>query len=163
MDPKNQIKLTLTADLAYIPLVTAFMEQAAQGLGLARKEALALTLAAEELFTYLGRMIGPDPDLEIRCRGGGYYVRADFAFTARELNLRAFNLTSSVSLEDEASLEEMGLLIASRSVDHFYLQREHQRLVLSLSKEKFYPPYEKTGNPALPPPKDFRVTTPGPG
>jgi hypothetical protein len=163
MIPKNEIKLTLTADLVYIPLVTAFLEQAALGLGLARKEALALTLAGEELFTYLGRLIGPEQDLEIRCRGGGYYVRVDFIFMARELNLRAFNLTSSVSLEDEASLEEMGLLIASRSVDHFYLKREHQRLLLSLSKEKSYPPYEKTGNPAPPPLKDFRVTAPGSG
>lgn len=163
MEPKSQIRLTLTADRAYIPLVTAFLEQAAQALGLARKEALALTLAAEELFTYLGRSLGPDADLEIRIRGGGYYVRTDFIFAAREINLRSFNLTSSVSLEDEASLEEMGLLIASRSVDQFQLRREQQRLVLSLRKEKAYPPYEKSGALARTPLQDYRIITPGPG
>ncbi|MBI5586062.1 MAG: hypothetical protein HY892_19800 [Deltaproteobacteria bacterium] len=163
MNTKAEIKLTLTADRAYIPLVTGFMEQAAQALGLARKEALALTLAAEELCTYLIRLIGPDQNLEIRCLSGGYYVRADFTFTAQELNLRAFNLTSSVSLEDEASLEEMGLLIASRSVDYFQLHRDHQRLVLSLIKEKTYPPYEKKENPPPPPAQDHRLKTPGPG
>lgn len=163
MNPKSEIKLTLTAAPACIPLVTAFMEQAAQVLGLARREALALTLAAEELFTYLGRLIGLDQELEIRCHGGGYYVRADFTFTARELNLRAFNLTSTVSLEDESSLEEMGLLIASRSVDHFQLNREHQRLVLSLIKEKTYPPYEKKEASPPPPVKEYGLTTPGSG
>ncbi len=57
----------------------------------------------------------------------------------------------------------MGLLIASRSVDYFQLSREHQRLVLSLIKEKTYPPYEK--KEASPPPtvKEYRLTTPGPG
>jgi hypothetical protein len=163
MSYKSEIKLTLTADPAYVPLVTAFMEQAARALGLARKEALALTLAAEELFTYLGRLIGPDQELEIRCRRGGHYVRADFTFTARELNLRAFNLTCTVSLEDESSLEEMGLLLASRSVDHFQLNREHQRLVLSLIKEKTYPPYEKKEASSPPPMTKYRLTTPGPG
>jgi hypothetical protein len=163
MDPKSEIKLTLAADPAYVPLVTAFMEQAAQVLGLARKGALALTLAAEELFTYLSRLLGPDSNLEIRCLAGGYYVRADFIFTTRELNLRAFNLTSSVALEDEASLEEMGLLIASRSVDYFQLNREQQRLVLSLTKEKTYPPYEKREISPLSPVKDTRLISPGPG
>ena len=160
---QRAITLNLTTDRVYIPLVTAFMENASQALGLARKEALAITLAAEELFTYLGQRLGPEQDLEIRCVAGGYYVRTDFTFAARELNLRAFNLTSSVSLEDENSLEEMGLLIASRSVDYFHVTREHQRLVLSLTKEKSYPRYERKGIPAPPPINDYRLIPPGPG
>ena len=84
--------LSVFPDPAFIPLVTAFMENSAQAQGLARKEALALTLAGEEVFTYLCRLVPAGQHLEIHSVKGGYYVRTDFIFTARELNLRAFNL-----------------------------------------------------------------------
>jgi len=160
--PPNKVTLTLQTDRAFISLVTAFMENAALAQGLARREALALTLAAEELFTYLCQLLGPKNDLEIHCLRGGYYVRADFLTAAGELNLRAFNLTSSVSPEDEASLEELGLLLASRSVDHFNLVQDRQRVVLSLTKEKAYPAYEKKGLVAAPRPGDYEMIRPGP-
>lgn len=35
--------------------------------------------------------------------------------------LGAFNLCTRISLDDERQLEEMGLLIAARSVDRLYL------------------------------------------
>jgi hypothetical protein len=162
MKSRREIILNLKTDPTYIALVIAFMEHAAQAQGLAPREAMSLTLAAEELFACFCRLFGPENDLEIRCIKGGYYVQADFITTAGELNLRAFNLTSSVSPEDEASLEELGLLLASRSVDRFTLIRDRQRVVLSLIKEKFYPEYEKKGMTAPQPVGLYDLITPDP-
>ncbi len=162
MKPKahQEIMLSVFPDPAFIPLVTAFLENAAQAQGLARKEALGLTLAGEEVFTYLCRQVPPGQHLEIHSVKGGYYVRADFIFSARELNLRAFNLASTVSLEDEAGLNELGLLIASRSVDHFTLTQDRIRVQLSLIKEKSYPRGESGKTPLPQPVERYTIKTP---
>jgi hypothetical protein len=156
----QEVKLSVFPDPAFIPLVMAFLENSAQAQGLARKEALALTLAGEEVFTYLCRLVSPGQHLEIHSVQGGYYVRTDFIFSARELNLRAFNLTSTVSLEDEAGLNELGLLIASRAVDHFTLTQDQTRVQLSLIKEKAYPRGESGQTPLPQPVETYTIKTP---
>ncbi|MFH1027040.1 MAG: hypothetical protein V1791_03465, partial [Pseudomonadota bacterium] len=56
-------------------------------------------------------------------------------------NMRAFNLTATVSVTDEASMQEMGLLIASRFVDRLHFKEtEGGGVQLTLLKEKLYPP-----------------------
>ncbi len=133
--------LRVPAGESFLPLVTSFVEKIALILGLAKAEALSLTLATEEVFLHLCRVILPQGgDVEVDCLSGGYHVRVDFRFPARDFNLRAFNLTATVSVADEAALEEMGLVLASRSVDRFQLTRqEGQGLRLRLIKEKAYP------------------------
>lgn len=153
--------LELPASLHFLPVATAFVEQSSRSLGMAGQEALALTLAAEELFTRFSRFIQPDQAVTIECRAGAYYVRADFLFPVQALNLRAFNLTSTLSLQDEAGLDEMGLFLASRSVDQFQVLREPDRRVrLILIKERSYP--EAGGPPALHPeaPPSYTVRAP---
>jgi hypothetical protein len=157
---EQEVILRVFPDPAFIPLVTAFLEHSALAQGLARKEALALTLAGEEVFTYLCRLLGSGQHLEIQSVKGGYYVRANFIFAARELNLRAFNLTSTVSLEDEAGLNELGLLIASRSVDHFTLTQGLSQVQLSLIKEKAYPRLESGKVPLPQPVEACTIKTP---
>jgi hypothetical protein len=157
---RQVVILSVFTDPVFIPLVTAFLEHSAQAQGLARKEALALTLAGEEVFTYLCRLAGTGQQMEIHSGKGGYYVRADFIFAARELNLRAFNLASSVSLEDEVGLNELGLLIASRSVDHFTLTQERNQVQLSLIKEKAYPRLESGKVPLPRPVEAYTIKTP---
>lgn len=135
--------MRVPADVAFLPLATAFVEKAGRGLGLGRSEALALTLATEELFSYLCGLVSPEQEVGIRCVSGGYYVRADFDFPVQDFNMRAFNLTARVSVEDEASLQEMGLLIAARSVDRFQVvEQPGHGVQLTLIKEKAYPDVE---------------------
>ena len=139
MQVKNTqyISLNVRTDSVFLPLATSFVENAAVGLGLGNAEALSLTLATEEIFSYLCQMASPDQSMEIRCSSGGYYVRTDFHFSVDDINLRAFNLTTTISVDDETSLEEMGLLIASRSVEHFQVTEDRGKGVrLSLIKEK---------------------------
>ena len=138
---KDRLLLRLQADEAYLPMATSFVEEAATAFRLGQNEALSLTLATEEVFVHLVKgVISDRGPIEISCTNGGYHIRVDIDFPAARLDLRAFNLTASISPGDESSLDQMGLLLASRSVDRFQLvQNETGSLRLSLTKERTYP------------------------
>ncbi|MCF8128619.1 MAG: ATP-binding protein [Deltaproteobacteria bacterium] len=142
--PKRNVTLKAYADPAFLPLATAFVENAAVGLGLQKSRALSLTLATEEIFSYLCKTSTPENAIEIECTSGGYYVQAAFVFSVEDFNMHAFNLTTTISVDDETSLDEMGLLIASRAVDRFeILEEKEDGLRLLLIKEKDYPPLDR--------------------
>jgi anti-sigma regulatory factor (Ser/Thr protein kinase) len=149
--------------MAFLPLATSFVEKAALAYGLADPEAMALTLATEEIFAYLSRTASQRKPIEIQCASGGYYVKASFSLPIQNLNLRAFNLTASVSPDDEASLEEMGLLIASRFVDRLQVRQEGNRgIQLTVVKEKSYPQMEGESAPSVQPMDNYAIRTPAP-
>ncbi|HOP48955.1 MAG TPA: hypothetical protein PK874_14980 [Desulfobacteraceae bacterium] len=163
VNTENEVYLSLMASPDFTPLAMAFVEKAAFGLKLGQAEALSLTLATEEIFSYLCRVAMPDQPVEIRCSSGGYYVKADFIFSAEDFNMRAFNVTATVSFDDEASLEEMGLLIASRSVERFYVSEEKDnRMRLTLIKEKAYPEGISLDVPEVKPFMEFSIREPDP-
>ncbi len=128
------------AEEGFIRLVPSFVEQAATGLGLDAEAAEEYALAAEEVMAYLTKVGAPGSTIEIRCFAGSHYVQADFTFPAENLGLRSFNMTASLHLDDEAGLEEMGLLIASRLADRFRISRRtNGNPELTLIKEFSYP------------------------
>jgi anti-sigma regulatory factor (Ser/Thr protein kinase) len=142
-------RLQVPADMAFLPVLQAFVEKAALAHGLGAPEALHLTLAAEEIFAYQCRVGRAGAEMDVSCAGGGYYARVDFAFDPEAFDPRAFNLTAAPSPEDEGSLDEMGLVIASRTVDRFHIhQEEGGRLHVTLVKEKRYPEPGPSGVPA---------------
>jgi anti-sigma regulatory factor (Ser/Thr protein kinase) len=135
-----KLSLKTWTDSIFTRLVTSFVEESAIAFSMAKTEALKLTLASEEIFVYLCKTGQTKETLDIEAANGGYYVRMKFLFKARPFNPRAFNLTASIKLDDNAELEEMGLLIASRSVDRFTItEGPQQTLVLVIIKEKSYP------------------------
>ena len=163
VNSKPEVHLSVAADSVYLPLVTSFVENGAIGLGMGRAEAMSLTLATEEIFSYLCQIATPEEMVEIRCSGGGYYVRAVFLFSVEDFNMRAFNLTTTVSVDDEESLEEMGLLIASRMVERFQVSKERGKGVqLTLIKEKKYPASEEETVPAARNLAEFSIQDPNP-
>lgn len=122
------------------PVLQASIENAALVFGMERKDALALTLSVEEVYGYMCTHSDNNENVKLECKNGLYYMQVDFIFPGRNMNLRAFNLCTRISLEDENQLEEMGLLIAARSVDRLYLADDPGGAVrLSLYKEKTYP------------------------
>lgn len=138
--PPRTLSLSLDADPAFLPTVTQFVETVAALFGLGREEVLKLRLAAEEIFVYLSNIVCPGKALEVRCLNGLYYARVLFLFSAPEINLRGLNIASSMNLDHEADLEEMGLMIASRSVDHLHIAVEKNKQVcLAVTKERAYP------------------------
>jgi hypothetical protein len=134
--------LSVDTDEIFLPVVTSFIENGANCFGLGAAESLRLTLAAEEVFIYLCRKATRSGRaLQIACSNGGYFAQAVFSLPGDTFDLQAFNITASVSLDDEAGLDSMGLVIASRSVDRFLLGREKMgEPCLTLIKEKTYSP-----------------------
>lgn len=157
------IRVCLNIHLApeFLRLVTSFAEESARAFGMGTAEVLKLTLACEEIFAYLCRVGQTDETITIEAANGGYYVQLKFLFKTHELNLRAFNLTATVSLDDSDSLEEMGLLIASRSVERFHIFKEMpEELGLVLIKEKAYPESAGLQIPEIKPLTNFSVKLP---
>jgi anti-sigma regulatory factor (Ser/Thr protein kinase) len=161
---KNQmtsVSLKVYLNTNLLRLVTSFAEESAKAFDLNTAEALKLTLACEEIFVYLCRAGRAEETIAIEAANGGYYVQVKFSSKARDFNPRAFNLTSSVSFEDTASLEEMGLLIASRAVERFYITEEPQQgFGLVLIKEKSYPDLTDLKVPEIKPIKNVTIKTP---
>ncbi|MFH0731253.1 MAG: ATP-binding protein [Pseudomonadota bacterium] len=156
--------LKIPAEEAFIRLAPSFVGQAAMGFGLDEEAADELSLAAEEVIAYLARIGAPGGEVEIRCFAGSHYIQADFSFPLESLRLRAFNMTATVSLEDEAGLEEMGLLIASRMTDRFRISRRtNGNPELSLIKERFYPEMVEDGSPEIKALTRFGLQAPDPG
>jgi len=166
MMTKNQmtsVSLKAHLDLNLLRLVTSFAEESAKAFDLNTAEALKLTLACEEIFAYLCHLAQSGEMLTVEATNGGYYVQLKFLFKVLEFNPRAFNLTATVSLEDMASLDEMGLLIASRAVDRFYITGNPQKgLELVLIKEKTYPELTDLRVPEVKQMKSFNIKSPEP-
>jgi anti-sigma regulatory factor (Ser/Thr protein kinase) len=162
-DQSEQVSLKFSLNPVFLRLVTSFAEESGKAFGLNTADALKLTLACEEIFAFLCRAGRTDETITVEAANGGYYVQVKFSFKARDFNPRAFNLTSSVSFEDTASLEEMGLLIASRTVERFSIAEEPQQgLGLVLIKEKSYPEMADLKAPEINPIKNFSIRTPDP-
>jgi hypothetical protein len=159
----KRLSLTTSIQIDFLPVVTGFVEKANLAFGLGKSETLKLTLAAEEIFAYLCRMTKAGEMIEVSCSGGIYYGAVEFLFSRRDFNMKGFNITAKISPESEEGLEEMGLLIAARSVDHLQMiERDSERLSLSLVKEKEYPPDPDVQIPEIPYMDLFSIKTPSP-
>lgn len=140
---KEEIVVELDLLAQNWPVLMSVVEQSALVFGMQSREALALTLAAEEVFSYLSAHFDIKNKIRIVCKNGLYYVELDFVFPKSNLDLRAFNLGADLNLQDDSHLAEMGLLIAARSVERLFMSDEvGQSMVLSLYKEKSYPTAE---------------------
>ncbi|RPI76558.1 MAG: hypothetical protein EHM45_12590 [Desulfobacteraceae bacterium] len=138
--PNNLLSLRMSLRPDFLRLATSFTEESAKAFGLDPAAALKLTLACEEVFTYLCRTGRIDEMLTLEANDGGYYIGLKLLFNAYDFDPAAFNLTAALSLDDVGALDEMGLLIAARSVDRFHLAgNPRQGLELTLIKEKTYP------------------------
>jgi anti-sigma regulatory factor (Ser/Thr protein kinase) len=142
------LSIRLPLDASFLPVSTSFIEKASLAFGFGEKEAMALTLATEEIFSYLCKIGGADQTLEMECSDGRFYVQADFSCPFEDFEMQSFNITESVSVEDESSLEGMGLLLASRFVDRLQIARiSGKRVLLRLIKEKSYPEAQAASPP----------------
>jgi len=139
-DKTRTLTLGITAGTAFLPVVTSFVESAAIVFGMQKEEYLRLGLATEEIFLYLCNFVCPGKTLEVQCFNGFYYTRVHFCFSALELNLSGLNIAATIAPDREPDLDAMGLLIASRSVDHLDIAVEkNNRICLAITKEKAYP------------------------
>ena len=137
---ERTISLTLMAGTEFLPVVLSFVEKTAEVLGLAKNECLQLTLATEEIFSYLVRSVCPGAVVSIQCVNGFYFAKVNFQFPVAAFHLGGLNITSTVTPENEPNLDEMGLVIAARFVDKLAITKKKQNeITLTIIKEKAYP------------------------
>jgi anti-sigma regulatory factor (Ser/Thr protein kinase) len=147
----------------FTTLTTSFVEESAKAFGLGQADALKLTLACEEIFTYLCRIGMADKPVLIEAANGVYFVELKILFDVAPFDPVAFNLTAHISLDDESGLEDMGLLIASRSVERFsFFHDPKEGTGIILIKEKTYPEITDSKRSEVKPLKKFTIKTPGP-
>ena len=134
------LKLSAPLDPEVVGVVTGFSEQSGLAMGLNKKEAMKLALASEEVFIYLSGHARHDHYLELEAVGGGYYAQIKINLPPGKMDLKVFNLTASTGLNSSQSLDQLGLLIAARSMDKFTLTAQADGdILLSFTKEKIYP------------------------
>jgi hypothetical protein len=116
------------------------VETAAAIFGLGREESIKISLATEEIFSYLSSNVCRGEILDISCVNGLSYVRVEFRFPVAAINMGALNIAASVNCASEDDMTEMGLAIASHSVDRLNIIAERQnRICLAIEKDKSYP------------------------
>ena len=125
--------LTLTADHSLLPVAASFVESTCKSSGFGQKETMALMFAAEEIFTYLSQF-NKGVVMILSCQPKAYQMELTLKFDAQTFNLRAFNLTSSVDVTDESSLDVMGLIIASKMVDRFFMEQSGSNIQITFIK-----------------------------
>ncbi|HOE18760.1 MAG TPA: hypothetical protein PLX02_13530 [Syntrophorhabdaceae bacterium] len=162
-DRSTEVTLKISSDMQFLPLAMSFAEAAAKTFGLEKTDALKLTLACEETFAYICAISKEARPLVMEATNNLYYVQVQFLFNATSFDPRAFNLTAQVSPDDEKGLDEIGLIIASRSVERFQIFHGPEGIGLVLIKEKSYPPMLEIRSPESKPLKDFTIITPDPG
>ncbi|MCK5098254.1 MAG: hypothetical protein KAR45_09120, partial [Desulfobacteraceae bacterium] len=139
--------LEIPAKISFLPVAVSFVENTCLGSGFGKKETTALVLATEEIFVYLNKY-NHGTIISICCKSKKYLMELSLKFDSKNFNPRAFNLTTNVDVEDEASLDEMGLLIAGRMVDGFTMEEEAETISITLQK---YRMYEQTSVPKYSP------------
>jgi hypothetical protein len=116
-DRKADIVLSVGTDIKFLPLVLSFTESSSRIFGLEDRDALKLTLASEEMFAYLCGMTGEARPVTLTMENGFYYALLRFAFDNIDFDPRAFNLTASVSPDEEGLGEMASHRVAFRGQD----------------------------------------------
>ena len=140
MPNQQRVELQMPFRPEYLPLATGCVEQAVQAYGMGRGEAMHLALAVEEVYSFLANRTVSGQRLRLSCRFAGYYAEVVCRFQRGGLPVEAFNITATVSSDDEKSLDEMGLLLAARTVDQLRISAEEAEMGIHFIKEKVYPP-----------------------
>ncbi len=160
--PGKTLSIRIPLESAFLNTFVSLVENASHAFGMGIADTLKLVLAAEELFAYLTRVGESGRELEAECSDGIYCVRLSLIVPVQPFRMEAFNLTATFSPERESDLEDLGLLLAARSVDRLQISEYPPRGIhLVLTKEKAYPEEPPRESGSEPVPLDsFEVVTP---
>jgi hypothetical protein len=161
MNRINRVSLQIHLGMTYFSLAMSFAEESAKAFGMGETDILKLRLACEEIFMYLSESDQSGKDITIEAENGIYYVGMKFLFDGRTFDPHAFNITSKPSLDNETGIKEIGLIIASRSVDKFSMLFDaREGFGIGILKEKTYPESREVEIPSVKPLTKYVVKTP---
>jgi hypothetical protein len=134
----DKVSLKTYLDMTYFSLAMSFVEESAKTFGMEIKDALKLRLACEEIFTYLLGSNQKGKAFTLEATDGIFYVGLKFLLEVRSID--SLDFTPDPLNDGEGSLREMGLIIASRSVDKLRLIFDGpEGFGVELLKDKTYP------------------------
>ncbi len=129
--------LKLNAEKNFLSVIVSFVENCCSSFNFTKKESRILTMASEEIFSYLCK-INRGCEISVACNSKKYSMELLLQFDSKNFNPRAFNITSKINIDDEKSLDEMGLLISSRMADSFSMRKENNSILISVMKYRSY-------------------------
>ena len=153
-----EISLRVTSETSFLALAVAFAGSAGKAYGFGGRELHILELGAEEIFTWLCRVLGPVEPVEFRAGNGIYRLALRFLFKPSPLNLSVLNLTAKAPIESGEGLEDLGLFVVARLVDALKLTRESDgRTCLSVVVERRYAEETIAYSSELRPARSWRI------
>ncbi len=142
MSAKQKLSLKTYLDPSFLSLVLGFAEESVRVFGFDARSSAQLRLASEEVFLYLCRAGKTGKPITVEVENHVYFVKVKFLFEALQFDPHALNFTARNALHGDE--DDLGLVIASRSVNRFYILHDMRPgMGLVLTKEKVYP--EATG------------------
>jgi anti-sigma regulatory factor (Ser/Thr protein kinase) len=136
----KEMNLNIPGNPELLSVATTFSEIGSRSLGLGAEEALALTLATEEIFTNLARL-GLPTDWVLQ--DGSHHVTLSVSFPQKQIDLASLNLVAKVDLANEGESPGVGWLLAAKSVDRFQIENHsHDKTTFVLTKKRYYPEAE---------------------
>jgi hypothetical protein len=138
---ETRLTLELAADISWIPVLQGVVESSAPILGLDDKKALRLSMACEEILAHLSGW-SPGIGVKISVTRLPAQMAVAFEFQGDAADLWAMNLTAAkeISTDPEKGMAQMGLLLASRMVDHYAISLTGGGLVrITLFQNRSYP------------------------
>jgi hypothetical protein len=137
---ETALKLELAADISWIPVLQGVVESAASVLGLDDRKALRLSMACEEILAHLSGW-SPGIGAKISMDRKPAQMAVSFLFEGDAADLWAMNLTAGteISSDPEKGMPQMGLLLASRMVDHYTISLTGGLARITLFQNRSYP------------------------
>lgn len=134
----RRASLTIDLNPAFTSLVLDFAVGTARAFGMTDGDVAKVRLASEEIFGYLCRAGKAGQGFGVEAASSIYEMELKFVFAPYTFDPYAFNLSARVGA-DEQGIENLGLLIASRSADRFSMSySQGGAITLVLVKEKTY-------------------------
>ena len=146
----------------FLPLAMDFVDKGARAFGYGQRETVGLVLATEELFAFYLSQAAASTTIDVELEDQVCRLALTLAFRIADPDLRAFNLTWHVDPDSDESLATLGPMIAARSVSRLRIDfgddRDNERVVLRLARDR---EYAAAGRVALPdglPPGRMRIS-----
>ncbi len=121
---RTELSLRVLTQSCFLPLAVFFAQSVGTAYGFGKHELHSLKLSAEEVFSWLCRLLGPSEAVEICARNGIYRLTLRFVFKPNQLNLQVLNLTAKNPLGPGEDMESLGLFMVARVVDELKLTSE---------------------------------------
>lgn len=133
------VKLNIPLQNDFLPLLLSYIEKSASAFNFPDPEIQSLMLATEEVFSFLVFNAKSSDNLLFVLKNKGSSLELVVKFAPQTLPVKALNITAKVIGKNKLPLNDMGILIAARSVDNLSLKiDDDNKMIMTMIKKKSY-------------------------